>query len=210
MMREIAETAERRGISQSSIINQALESYFATKLARSAWETVSDDDWYNPKTFYTHSSDKQGHSHAIKLLIPKNLAGQVARIVSTGIIPEYRSNQDLFRDAILHRCHQVGKWLDDEELLREVTLLILQSEETMIAQQKADAEELIAITRDNLEEAWRRGDTAWMKHHIKDRLEKSYSIPESYRDEYVEMLKKFETLAKQGRAKGKLKLVEEG
>lgn len=210
MMKQIEETAARQGISQSALINKALEKFFATNIARSAWETVSEDAWYNPKEFYTYSSDKQGHSTVIKLAVPKHVAGMVAEVVGSGVVPEYRTNQDLFRDAILHRAYQIGKWLGDEELIRQVTLAILESEEAKIAQERQDAEALMEITAANLKSALERGDTEWMKHHIKGRLEKSSSIPELYREEYVEMLKKFEVLAKQPRAKGKFKILDGG
>ena len=196
MMKEIEQTAAREGISQSSVINRALERYFSTKISRSSWETVSDDEWYNERSFYTHAADKQGHSIQVRMWIPKNLAGQVGRVVGSGAIPEYREPMDFYRDAIFHRGFQVARWIDDNELTREITMLILKAEEDMIAQQKADAETLIEATKRNLDDAIQRGDIDWMKAHIKDRLSKSLSVPEAYREEYVAMLKQYEQMIK--------------
>lgn len=196
VIREIEEAASREGVSQSTIINRAIERYFATKVSRSAWDTVSEDEWYSPRNFYTQSSDKQGHSSPVKMQIPKNLAGQVSRVVGSGAIPEYRSNQDFYRDAIFHRAHTVGRWIDDAELVREVTMLIIKAEEDQIAQQKKDAHDLIEVTQHNLEDMIHRGDIARLREHIKDRLGKSSSIPESFREEYVGLLKKYEKMAK--------------
>lgn len=207
VIREIEESALREGVSQSTIINRAIERYFATKVTRSAWETVSEDEWYSDRNFYTHSSDKQGHSVSVKMQIPKNVAGQLSRVIGSGAIPEYRSNQDFYRDAIFHRAHQVGRWIDDGELVREVTMMILKAEEDQIAQQKKDAHDLIEVTQQNLEEALSRGDIARVRAHIKDRMEKSSSVPEAYREEYVGMLKKYLAMAKTRGAH--LRIVEE-
>lgn len=198
MLHEVKRVAQKNGVSLSAIINRALEQYFAQKVARTGWETTSDDEWYDGKNFYTHSSDKQGHSHAVKLAIPKNLQGQIGRVVGSGAIPEYRTPQDFYRDALFHRAHDVARWIDDGDLTREITMLILQAEEEMIAQNKRDAEQLISATRDNLDDALRRGDTDWMKAHISDRMSKSSSIPEAFREEYRMLLKKYLEMARSG------------
>lgn len=189
-------TARKEDVSQSSIINRALERYFSTKVARSAWETVSDDEWYDKRNFYTHAADKQGHSIQIRMWIPKNLAGQIGRVIASGAIPEYREPMDFYRDAMFHRGFEVAQWIDDNELTREITMLILKAEEDAIAQQKADAEALVESTKRNLDDAIQRGDTDWIKAHIKDRLSKSTSVPEAHREEYVAMLKQYEQIVK--------------
>lgn len=207
MIREIEEAATREGVSQSTIINRAIQRYFATKVSRGAWETVSEDEWYDPKNFYTHSSDKQGHSAPVKMQVPKNLAGQISRVIGSGAIPEYRSNQDFYRDAIFHRAHSVGRWIDDGEIVREVTMLIIKSEEDMIAQEARDARDLIEVTQHNIEDWLQRGEIARAREHIKDRMSKASSVPESFREEYMGMLKR---LLLQSKARGaNLRLVEE-
>lgn len=188
---QVSAQAQQRGVSQSAIVNEALTQFFSTKIQRSSWETGEDDGWYDAQKFYTWSEDRNGHSAQVRMWIPKNLAGQIGRIVNSGEIPELRSPQDFYRDALFHRAHVVAQWIDDGELRREVGMAILQAEEDAIAQAKMDAEKLIETTRFNLEEAWHREDFVWMDEHIKSRYELAPSIPIQFRDKYVEVLEQF-------------------
>ena len=155
---EVAQTAAKEHASQSSIISRALQQYFAAKVVRSSWDTDEESAWYNPRKFYTFSEDKKGHSIQIRLWIPKNLAGQIGRVVNSGQIPEYRSPQDFYRDSLFHRAHEVAEWLDDGELKAETGLSILLAEEDAIKQMKRDAEALLEATRTKLQEAWDKGE----------------------------------------------------
>jgi hypothetical protein len=192
--------AARTNMSVSGIIAAALTQYFQLLVSRNAWETDDEEGAsYSPKRFYTASDDKQGHSAQIRLYIPKGLAGQIARIVNSNEIPEYRSVQDFYRDALTHRAYQVGDWLDDDELVGEVHMLILMSEEYQLQQIKRDVESLCSIMEDNLNEAFLRDDLEWIKAYISDRRDKQTAVPELYRDRYLSVLDAAsEKLDKQG------------
>ena len=193
MAEEIQNAASREGVSQSQIINQALTSYFQTQLKRSMWDSVGQDDsWYDRKKFYTGSEDKKGHGSQVRFHIPKNLAGQISRIVSSGLIPELRGNNDFYRDAFFHRAKEVAQWIDDGELEHEADLQMMIAEERLIAQQKLDVDELMEETRRNLEEAWAREDWPWLETYLQQRKDKVGVIPESFRGRYTRMLKDFE------------------
>lgn len=188
---EVQNASKREGVSLSAVVSRAIQQYFATKVTRSSWDTDDESSWYEPTKFYTYSEDKKGHSIQIRMWVPKNLAGQIARVVNSGLVPEYRSAQDFYRDAMFHRAHIVGEWIDDGELKAELGMAILIAEEDEIAQMKKDSETLIARLRENLEEAWNRGDYEWMEQHISGRLEKANSIPEQFRGEFVLVLKAY-------------------
>lgn len=190
---EVRATARREGVSISSVINQALEQFLQTKIARSSWETEPEAAWYSPQKFYTNTEDKHGHSSLLRVWVPKNLAGQIGRIVESGIIPEIRSRADFYRDAMLHRAHNIATWIDDGELDKEVRISMLLSEEETIIQAKKDSENLTAATQTNLEDAWERHDYDWMREHIADRREKAYVIPEAHREDFTDMLDTYVT-----------------
>lgn len=209
MWEEIAGAANVSGQSQSAVINEALSQFFATKIKRSSWETGDEDSWYDERKFYTFSEDKKGHSIQVRMWVPKNLAGQIARIVGSGEVPELRGPQDFYRDALLHRAHKIAQWLDDGELHREVGMAILQAEEDAIAQAKVDFEALINSTRENLEEAWRRDDLVWLDEHIKTRYDLAPSIPEAFRGKYVELLDSYQNRLREVTKRG-LRSVEGG
>ena len=193
---QVEEEARRHGISMSAIVNEALEVYFGQRIKRSSWETTDESSWYDEKKFYTFSEDKKGHSAYLRMRVPKNLAGQIGRIVNSGEIPELRSSYDFYRDALFHRAHQVAEWLDDGVLKKEVGVLMLLSEEHQVRQAREDAEDLLESTRANLDAAYKRGDYAWLRAHINRLYETTNSVPELYRGEYVALLDEY--LGKEG------------
>lgn len=200
---EIAQAAQREGVSKSEIVNRALAQHFATKITRSSWDTEDVNSWYDERKFYTYSEDKKGHSIQIRLWVPKNVAGQIGRVVNSEQIPEYRSAQDFYRDALLHRAFLIAQWLDDGELKAETGLVMMMAEEDAIKQAKADVEALIESTRENLQSAWDKGDYEWIERHIQERMEKATSIPENYRDDYIRLLKRFRTMIEEA-SRGKV------
>lgn len=204
---EIKVAAQREGVSQSEIINRALGQYFSTKIVRSSWDTDDEGSWYDERKFYTYSEDKKGHSIQIRLWVPKNVAGQIGRVINSDQIPEYRSSQDFYRDALLHRAFRVAQWIDDGELQAEVGLAMMLAEEDAIKQMKADVEALVESTRENLTAAWERGDYDWIEKHVNERLEKSTSVPENLRDDYVRLLKGFKDRLEEVR-KGKVRHIK--
>lgn len=189
---EIKLLARKEGLSVSSIVIRALSQYLSTMVVRSSWQTEEESAWYDERKFYTYSEDKKGHSSYVRLWIPKNLAGQIGRVVNSGQIPEYRSSQDFYRDALFHRAHQVGKWLDDGALKTELDMAMLMAEEQEIAQRRRDFDLLITDMRENLEEAWNSGHYELLEARVKNRLDKAGSVPEHFQPEYVKLLKEYQ------------------
>jgi hypothetical protein len=71
---------------------------------------------YSPDRFYVASADKNGHSHWLKMRIPPAISGHISALVASGKIPQYRTVEDFYRDAVLHRLHSIEE-MDDEVLL---------------------------------------------------------------------------------------------
>ena len=188
---EVQAASKREQVSQATILNRALSQYFSTKIARSSWDTEDADDWYDEKKFYVHSQDSHGHSHYARIWIPKNVAGLIGRVVNSGQVSEYRSTQDFYRDAMLHRAHRVAQWIDDEELEAEAGVLAMASEEESIERAKKDAEDLIEKIRVNLQAAWENREYEWMEDHIAKRFDQASMLPETHRQAYVDMLKEY-------------------
>lgn len=68
------------------------------------WQ-VDTPDSYSPNKFYTRSTDSKGHREEIRLKLSPDLADALSIIVQSKAIPEYRTVQDIIRDAIVHRLH---------------------------------------------------------------------------------------------------------
>lgn len=191
LLDEIQSAARREQVSQTTIITRALTQFFSTKVARSSWDTEEESGWYDEKKFYVYSQDKKGHSHYARIWIPKNLAGLIGRVVNSEQIPEYRSSQDFYRDALFHRAHKIAEWIDNEELKGEVGVLTLKAEEEAINRMKKDAEELIEVVEQNLREAWDNGEYEWLESHIATRMDRASVIPETHRGQYMGVLRDY-------------------
>ena len=70
-----------------------------------------DQGHYSTANFYTRSTDKRGHSHPIR--IPDDLVAPFMEVVQDPRNP-YRTWQDMVRDSLVHRLHQLKH---DEELV---------------------------------------------------------------------------------------------
>lgn len=191
LFEQIETEAAKNNQSQSSIASRALSDYFQRQRQRSSWETISDDGWYDPKRFYTYGQDKKGHSVTVRTNIPKNLIGELKRLVESGKVPEYRAISDMVRDAIYHRVKTISQWIEDGDLSDEVDLHMLVSEELALQQQKHDMASLVSALRENLEDAYQRQDFAWLSSYIKERTGKANSVPESYRESYMRVLDEY-------------------
>lgn len=62
---------------------------------------------YSEDRFYTNSSDVRGHSKMLRIWIPQGIDAQVYGAVNE--VPQYRTVQDLVRDAILHRLEYLQR-----------------------------------------------------------------------------------------------------
>lgn len=76
------------------------------------WVAAPEHD-YTPGRFYTRSTNQFDHSHTVTVGFPREVMALVSKIVHSGVVPEYRSNQDFIRDAVVHRLHQVAAFLED-------------------------------------------------------------------------------------------------
>jgi hypothetical protein len=80
----------------------------------------SKEDGYNVGQFYTDSSDHRGHNVSTKVTLPPEVSGQISEVVQSGQVPQYRTANDLIRDAIVHRLHWLNENVFDDDHLRSV------------------------------------------------------------------------------------------
>lgn len=185
---QLEEIASAQGVAVSTIINRAIHEYLQRDFTRSSWDTMPEDDWYDERRFYTYSQDKKGHSVTARFAIPKNVAGGIKRLVDSGTIPEIRSVSDFYRNAIFHWTRKVSQWVDDGELLSEMSWHQLQLEDETIRQSRRDFDSLIEGMRANMDEFLREKDHSYMDTYLHQREQAASNIPEKYRDDYMRVL----------------------
>lgn len=63
---------------------------------------------YDPDKVYNASRDSKGFGSSLRMKVPPSLLSELGHVVQSGIITEYRTREDFFRDAIVHRLHWVA------------------------------------------------------------------------------------------------------
>lgn len=69
-------------------------------------------DAYDPNEIVTRAQDDHGHSVNPRVTLPKTWNAVLAQIVNSDDWPEYRTTQDVIRDALYHRFHWINTQKD--------------------------------------------------------------------------------------------------
>jgi len=164
----VEEEATRQGTSKSQVYLRALAE-FRDRHHGTLWDTVDDVDHYDPRKFYTHSRDKQGHSAHFRINLPTNLAGQMRSLVQSGAIPQYGTVESLIRDAIHHRVMQVAQMVDAGDLEQAVSLAMMVAEEVQMEEADKEAEELVTKIKENGRRMLGQGEYARVRAYLSER-----------------------------------------
>jgi len=202
---KVKDEAHRQNTSASQIYHRALAQYFDQVVSADTWE-VEDDDFYDPNAFYTASQDKKGHSFHARVNLPKPLGGAIGALIQSAAVPQYRTVEDVARDAIYHRVKQIARALDDGELEAQVDMAMLVAQELHIIETAQHADELIDAMQTNAAAMWARADYKGLKKFLAERRSVSENLPEPHRTDYLAVIKNFETrLRKEERRQAKRK-----
>lgn len=77
--------------------------------AAGGWATT--DNTYREDEFYTRSVDGKGHQKHLRVNVPPVMFARMNELANDDGLPDYRTVQDVARDAIEHRL----KWLQDNK-----------------------------------------------------------------------------------------------
>lgn len=72
------------------------------------WSLSSNS--YALTNFYIRATDGNGHDSVIQTKVSPALLAQMQHVIQTRSVPQYRTNADIVRDALIHRL----RWLHDE------------------------------------------------------------------------------------------------
>jgi len=200
----VEQEADRLSASKSSIYVTALAEYRAareTGAGLDAWDTIDEDDPYDPHHFYTHSQDRKGHSFHMRVNIPKPLAGAAGALIQTGRIPQYRTIEDIARDAFYHRIKQIARAIDNEDLEQTVDLAMLLADELRIQAEQDEAESFMAAVRTNAERLWQLGERTALRKYLADREPYVDSIPNPYSKELKDLIGEYRAMLKRTRGR---------
>lgn len=138
---------------------------------------------YDPDKYYTEASDKNGRGDPVNTRIPPQIAGSIAALVQSGKIPEYRTQSDFIRDAVVHRLHTIGEKIKSGEIIRTVHMIAMLNEEIQAEKEKEAYQALIALIEARHSEYATKSPTK-ASVYLKQRLAEIDAIPEDFQADY--------------------------
>lgn len=85
---------------------------------RDAWGGggSESEDEYSPDRFFTRAVDSNGHAvWSARLRVNPETMHALSALVQSGVIPEYRTVSDIFRDSLVHRLRYLTDHVIDPE-----------------------------------------------------------------------------------------------
>ncbi len=156
-----------------------------------------DSKGYDPDEIYIRSTDGHGHSENIQTRISPELAGEIAALVQSGLIPDYKTAQNFVRDAIVHRLHYVLEKLEEmgantpDGMRRAITLEFqlsrVQAERAQLVNLQRTVEEMGQLC----EEAHKAGDVEALDRALGQCEAMGDSVREPYAAKIKEIRKRW-------------------
>jgi len=106
---------------------------------------------YSVSKYYTSARDKKGFSTTVRVSIPPVVMSNIASFVATQRIPEYKTSQDVLRDALVHRLQWLRDNVDSLVLNDAAKMLIMETR----SEQYLRHREAVAKHLRNYEDAFR-------------------------------------------------------
>lgn len=82
------------------------------------WTTLEDDfatnhSSYSRDHYYIAATDNKGHRSKSYMSVPPQVKGEIASLIASRSIPVYRTETDFWRDAGVHRLHELAEMLSE-------------------------------------------------------------------------------------------------
>lgn len=113
---------------------------------------------YSPDKFYTKSTDGKGVSETKYIKVPPSLIGEIGELVAARVIPDYKTDGDFIRDAIVHRLHEIAEMRQDGRLAAVVNRQVMLNENMRVMQDMEECQMIVTTHRDSFEKAVQVGD----------------------------------------------------
>lgn len=115
------------------------------------WSTESSD--YSPDRFYVVSAENSGQRVSRNIWLPATTDAQIVRLIQEGKIRDYRSRDDIIRDALVHRLFYVNQMLQDGMLGSAVTGQMRQSKVDAVMRNQQQDEHYVTSSIEGLQKA---------------------------------------------------------
>lgn len=157
---------------------------------------------YSEDRFYTRSVNADGHGERITVRVPQGIDSQLYAAVAD--IPEYRSIQDLFRDAVMHRLEYLQKRHKlSEDAIRMLVLERYRADSDRRSQEIDNLTAAVESIEEKCQKAWTTGDYQLLAEELERGGETMEWLREPYKGRAEGILKEWKQ-----KARGELERLE--
>lgn len=114
---------------------------------------ATDKKGYSEDKFYTKSTDGKGVSETKYVKMPPSMIGEMGELIARRIIPDYRTDGDFIRDAVIHRLHHIAEMMNDGRLSAVVNRQVMLNENMRVMQDMEECQMIVTTHRDSFEKA---------------------------------------------------------
>jgi hypothetical protein len=159
----------------------------AARAAAEAWGADEPHD-YALTEFYCRSTDGRGHGGGkVQVQFPPLVLGELNALVASGMIPEYRTAQDVVRDAVYHRLRYLADAIGNNELVGRLNLEMRLAQITQFREQHDTSTKIVTETRQALETLRAAGDWLMVDKVLAWNEDLIELIPEPYSSQLAKL-----------------------
>jgi hypothetical protein len=152
---------------------------------------------YSVDKFYTRSTNKHDHSsEKIQTPYPPNVHAMIMELVNDAGFPDYRSPQDVARDAVVHRIWHHANKSNDEKTLRLCVEEMLICEQAKIAQRVETLERMVAEARQTFEKCHMARDDVSLRELLDLHEERVEELQQPYKGQVAAMIEQYRRYVK--------------
>lgn len=143
------------------------------------WELNDGDNDYDRGHFYTRTvltKKKGGNPHNVQVPLNQDHYLMMLKIIQQRMVPAYDTVQDLIRDAVYHRLHDLMEmrskkgemYIDDPIVIRLIENDRLTARSELALKQARGERDKIELFRETLDVAYNTANRTMLKHALED------------------------------------------
>lgn len=143
-----------------------------TPLPGTSWQTEDGgSSKYSVEQFYTESTEGGGFHGSLRVNVKPTVQKEMSVLVQSGKIPQYRTIQDIARDAIHHRLHWIANHYGVDSLKAVMAFETRRQISARLRQLLADQVEMVDGYEEALNEALKAKDTTLLVDQLEQARE---------------------------------------
>lgn len=148
------------------------------------FDALAYDAEYSPNEFYTGSRDDDGKSSSMTVWMPDAVAAIFSKILHGQFVPDYDSNQDIIRDAIVHRFYYLAtRYEMPDEIVEWLRTQILVSEAKRTKLMREDDRQMVESIERELDACDKDRDSVRFQRLLDKAKERIETLHDPWREE---------------------------